>query len=63
VPDDPRPFPREAYIFGWLVICVVLAEGIHSLVAGVYGSGILLVGLVPFMIWVMHIRSRRRGGK
>lgn len=63
VPDDPRPFPREAYVFGWLVICVVVAEGIRNLVTGVYGSGILLVGLVPFMVWVMHIRPRRRGGK
>ena len=63
MPDGPRPFPREAYVFGWLVIFVVGAEGIHDLVTRVYGSGILFVGLVPFMVWVMHIRPRRRSGK
>jgi len=63
VADDPRPFPREAYVFGWLVICVVVAEAIHNLVTGVYGSGILLLCVVPFMIWVMYIRPRRHGGR
>jgi len=63
VPDGHRPFPREAYVFGWLVVCVVAAEGIHDLVTGVYGSGILFVGLVPFMVWVMHIRPRRGGNQ
>lgn len=55
-----RPFPREAYVFGWLVICVVTAEGIHSLLSGVLGTGIILICLVPVMIWLMHIRPRSR---
>jgi hypothetical protein len=74
VPEDPRqdfsspagekdvaarPFPREAYVFGWLVICVVAAEGINSLVSGVLGTGIILICLVPVMVWLMHIRPRR----
>jgi hypothetical protein len=74
VPDDPRrefpsparendvpagPFPREAYVFGWLVICVVAAEGIYSLVTGVLGTGIILICLIPVMVWLMHIRPRR----
>jgi len=74
VPDDPRPnfssppagendaparpFPREAYVFGWLVICVVAAEGINSLLSGVLGTGIIMICLVPVMVWVMHIRPR-----
>ena len=53
-----RPFPREAYIFGWLTICVVVAVGIKDLVAGVLGTGIILICLVPLMIWMMHIRPR-----
>lgn len=59
-----RPFPREAYVFGWLVICVVAAEGIHSLVTGVLGTGIILVCLIPVMLWLMYVRPRRvAGGK
>ena len=54
-----RPFPREAYVFGWLVICVVAAEGIHSLLTGVLGTGIILICLIPLMIWLMYIRPRR----
>ncbi|HET7310014.1 MAG TPA: hypothetical protein VFJ17_01675 [Mycobacteriales bacterium] len=54
-----RPFPREAYVFGWLVICLVAAEGIHAIVTGVLGTGIIFVSLVPVMIWLMHIRPRR----
>ena len=53
-----RPFPREAYVFGWLAIGVVLAEGIYDLVSGVLGTGILLICLVPVMVWLMHIRPR-----
>jgi hypothetical protein len=56
---EPSPFPREAYVFGWLVICVVAAEGINSLVSGVLGTGIILLCLVPVMVWVMHVRPRR----
>jgi len=53
-------------VFGWLAICVVLAEGIHALVTGVLGTGIIFIALVPVMIWFMHIRprqlrARRRG--
>jgi|tagenome__1003787_1003787.scaffolds.fasta_scaffold20656042_2 hypothetical protein len=74
MPDDPRqnfssppagekdvrakPFPREAYVFGWLVICLVAAVGINSLLSGVLGTGIILVCLVPVMVWLMHIRPR-----
>ncbi|MDQ1695339.1 MAG: hypothetical protein QOJ03_692 [Frankiaceae bacterium] len=54
----PRPFPREAYVFGWLAICVVGAVGIKALVTGVLGTGIILICLVPLMIWMMHIRPR-----
>jgi Flp pilus assembly protein TadB len=53
-----RPFPREAYVFGWLVICIVAAEAIHSLISGVLGTGIILICLVPVMVWLMHIRPR-----
>jgi hypothetical protein len=67
VADDPRekhaparPFPREAYVFGWLVICVVAAEGLYSLISGVLGTGIILICLVPVMVWLMHIRPRDR---
>jgi hypothetical protein len=75
VPDDPqqelpspatrkdhphgRPFPRSTYVYGWLVICIVLAEGIHSLVSGKYGTGIILIGLVPLMAWLMHTRRQQ----
>ena len=60
----PRPFPPEAYVFGWLTICVVAAVGIRALVSGVYGTGILLVCLVPVMLWMMYIRPRGpRGGR
>ena len=65
VPDNrerdipARPFPREAYVFGWLVICVVAAEGIYSLLTGVLGTGIILIGLIPFMVWLMYFRPRR----
>ncbi|HET6908199.1 MAG TPA: hypothetical protein VFH54_02585 [Mycobacteriales bacterium] len=72
MPDDPRPefaspaarnqsrpFPRQAYVLGWLAICLVTAEGVNSLVSGVFGTGIILICLVPFMIWLMHIRPRR----
>ena len=59
MPDDPpRPFPPGAYVFGWLVICVVAGEGIHALVTGVLGTGIILIALVPVMVWFMHIRPR-----
>ena len=72
MPDDPqqksaRPFPREAYVFGWLVIVVVAAEGINSLISGVLGTGIILICLIPVMVWLMHGRpaaqamKRRRG--
>ncbi|HET6816321.1 MAG TPA: hypothetical protein VFH66_03745 [Mycobacteriales bacterium] len=54
-----RPFPREAYVFGWLAICVVLAEGIYNLATGVLGTGIILICLVPVMLWLMLIRPRR----
>jgi hypothetical protein len=54
----PRPFPREAYVFGWLTIGVVVAVGIRALVSGLLGTGIILIGLVPLMIWMMHIRPR-----
>ena len=56
-----KPFPLEVYVFVWLVICVVAAEGIHDLVDGVLGSGIVLLGLVPVMVWLMHFRPRRLG--
>lgn len=46
-------------MFGWLVICLVAAEGIHAIVTGVLGTGIIFVSLVPVMIWLMHIRPRR----
>jgi hypothetical protein len=75
VPDDPRqefpspargknelpnrPFPRSTYIYGWLVICIVVAEGIHSLVSGKFGTGIILICLVPLMAWLMHTRRQR----
>ena len=55
-----RPFPREAYVFGWLVICLVAAEGINSLISGVLGTGIILIGVVPVMVWLMHIRPRHQ---
>ena len=58
-----RPFPREAYVFGWLVIGVVAAEGINSLVSGVLGTGIILICLVPVMVWLMHIRPRRHAAR
>src|SRR5207245_9949759 len=58
-----RPFPREAYVFGWLVICVVSAEGISSLLSGVLGTGIILICLVPVMVWLMHVRPRHETGK
>jgi hypothetical protein len=41
------------------VICIVLAEGIHSLVSGKYGTGIILIGLVPLMAWLMHTRRQQ----
>ena len=56
---EPAPYPREAYVFGWLVICVVAAEGIHSLATGVLGTGIILLCLVPLMVWMMYVRPRR----
>ena len=60
----PRPFPREAYVFGWLAICVVFAVGLRDLVSGVLGTGIILICLIPAMVWLMHIRPKRRpGGK
>jgi hypothetical protein len=74
VPDDPPqnvssspagendapapPFPREAYVFGWLVICLVVGVGINSLLSGVLGTGIILICLVPVMVWLMHVRPR-----
>ena len=57
------PFPRGAYVFGWLVICLVAAEGINSIISGVLGTGIILVCLVPVMIWLMHIRPHRQAGR
>jgi hypothetical protein len=54
----PRTFPREAYVFGWLTIGVVVVMGIRALVTGVLGTGIILIGLVPVMIWMMYIRPR-----
>ena len=57
MPD--RPFPREAYVFGWLVILVVAAEGIRSLVTGVIGTGIILICLIPVMVWLMHFRPMK----
>lgn len=54
-----RPFPRAAYVFGWLAICLVAAEGINSVVSGLLGTGIILICLVPVMIWLMLIRPRR----
>jgi hypothetical protein len=56
--DPPRPFPREAYIFGWLTVAVVVVMGIRALVTGVLGTAIILLGLVPLMIWMMHFRLR-----
>lgn len=53
-----RAFPREAYVFGWLAICVVVAVAIRALVSGVLGTGIILLCLVPLMVWMMHIRPR-----
>ena len=47
-------------MFGWLVICVVAAEGLYSLISGVLGTGIILICLVPVMVWLMHIRPRDR---
>lgn len=83
MPDDPRqeyaprpapdtnasgrPFSRSVYVFGWLAICLVAGEGINSMVTGLYGTGIILVCLVPVMIWLMYTRRqkeaamRRRG--
>lgn len=55
----PTPFPRRAYVFGWLAICLVVAEGVNSLLSGVLGTGIILICLVPFMIWLMHFRPYR----
>lgn len=55
---SPRPFPREAYVFGWLTIGVVVAVGIRALVSGLLGTGIILIGLVPLMVWMMHFRPR-----
>ena len=77
MPDDPRqklpsspsrdvpqrPFPREAYVFGWLTICVVAVVGIKALVTGVLGTGIIFIGLIPLMIWTMHIRPRGRSDR
>jgi hypothetical protein len=54
----PRPFPREAYVFGWLTIGVVVVMGIRALISGLLGTGIILLGLVPLMIWMMHFRPR-----
>ena len=70
MPDEPRefappprradrPFPLIAYVLGWLAICLVAAEGIHSFVDGLLGTGVILVALVPVMIWMMHFRPRR----
>ena len=56
----PRPFPREAYVFGWLTICVIAALGINALVSGFLGTGIIFMCLVPLMVWTMHIRPRGR---
>ena len=47
-------------MFGWLVICLVAAEGINSLISGVLGTGIILIGVVPVMVWLMHIRPRHQ---
>ena len=58
--EQPRPFPREAYVFGWLTICVVAVVGIKALVTGVLGTGIIFLGLIPLMVWTMHIRPRGR---
>ena len=58
-PGATRPFPRSAYVFGWLAICLVAAEGVRSLVSGLYGTGVILVALVPAMVWLMHVRPHR----
>ena len=55
-----RPFPREAYVFGWLTICVIATVGIKALVNGFLGTGLIFTCLVPLMIWTMHIRPRGR---
>ena len=47
---------------GAILVGVDLAEGIHDLVAGVFGTGAILICLVPLMVWLMHIRPRRHGG-
>jgi hypothetical protein len=79
VPDDPRkefaapqagkrdvptmPFPRMAYVFGWLAICLVTAEGINSFMSGLLGTGIILLCLIPVMVWFMHVRPHRHGAR
>jgi hypothetical protein len=63
--DEPATsaFPREAYVFGWLVVCVVAAEGIRSVLTGVLGTGIILLALIPVMVWLMHIRPRQQAAR
>jgi len=57
-----RPFPRIAYVYGWLVVALVLAEGINSFTSGRIATGVILVGLIPLMVWLMHTRRHRTRG-
>jgi hypothetical protein len=50
-------------VLGWLAICLVAAEGINSFLSGVFGTGIILICLVPVMIWLMLIRPHRHGAR
>jgi hypothetical protein len=57
------PFPRSRYVYGWLVIGLVAAEGINSLVSGRVGTGIILILLLPFMAWLMHTRRQSEAAR